>query len=40
MRALTAPLRIARRLKLAVRYYILLGYSWHLAWSKAERSQS
>lgn len=37
MRALTAPLRIANRLTLAVRYYMVLGYSWHLAWSKAAR---
>lgn len=34
MRALTWPLRFARRLALAVRYHIALRYSWHLAWVK------
>lgn len=36
-RALIWPLRAARRLALAIRYYWALGYSWHLAWSKAAR---
>ncbi len=35
-RALTWPLRAVRRLALAGRYYARLGYSWHLAWVKAE----
>jgi hypothetical protein len=35
--ALTAPLRIAQRLLLAVKFYSRLGYSWHLAWTKAAR---
>jgi len=37
MRALTWPLRTASRLWLAVRYWMALNYSWHLAWMKAER---
>lgn len=37
MRALTWPLRAARRLWLASRYWMALRYSWHLAWMKAER---
>lgn len=35
MHALTWPLRAARRLALAVRYWAALGYPWHLAWIKA-----
>lgn len=45
MRALTAPFRMARlctsfgrRMALAVRFHLQLGYSWHLAWIKAERA--
>ena len=38
MRALTAPFRVTRRLALAVRFHLQLGYSWHLAWIKAERA--
>lgn len=38
MRALTAPFRVLRRLGLAVRFRLQLGYSWHLAWVKAERA--
>ena len=37
MRALTLPARIIRRIALAARYYLSLGYSWHLAWVKAAR---
>lgn len=41
MRALIAALRaVARgvsRLRLALRYYSRLRYSWHLAWQKAAR---
>lgn len=37
MRALTWPLRTLRRLALAVKFYALLGYTWHLAWTKAAR---
>lgn len=37
MRALTSPLRIAARAILAVRYWTMLDYSWHLAWVKAAR---
>ncbi len=28
---------IVQRLALATRYYLALGYSWHLAWIKAAR---
>lgn len=37
MRALTLPLRVARRLALAVKFHGRLGYPWHLAWAKAAR---
>ena len=37
MRALTWLMRALRRLALAIRYYLALGYTWHLAWAKAER---
>lgn len=41
MRALTnlilVPLRTLQRLALAIKFYGRLGYSWHLAWVKAER---
>lgn len=37
MRALTWPLRAAARLLLAVKFWLMLGYSWHMAWVKAER---
>jgi len=37
MRALTWPLRALRRLVLAGKYWLALDYSWHLAWTKAER---
>ena len=36
MRALNWSLRLVRRLGRALRYYSRLGYSWHLAWVKAE----
>lgn len=35
--AAAAPVRIARRLSLALRFYHHLGYTWHLAWVKAAR---
>lgn len=37
MRALTFPARLAARAALAIRYWALLDYSWHLAWVKAAR---
>ena len=37
MRALTVPLRLVKRAALAVRFCLALRYSWHLAWTKAER---
>lgn len=37
MRLIAFVLRLARRLKLACRYFLSLKYSWHLAWVKAER---
>lgn len=37
MRAITLPARLARRAALASRYYLTLGYTWHLAWVKAAR---
>ena len=37
MRALTWLMRALRRLALAVRYFLALDYSWHMAWIKAER---
>ena len=37
MRALTWPLRTLHRLALAVKFLMVLGYSWHLAWVKAAR---
>lgn len=37
MRALTWPMRALRRLALAGKYYVTLGYSWHVSWIKAER---
>lgn len=36
-RVLTGIARAAARFLLAVRYWLRLGYSWHLAWLKAER---
>lgn len=30
-------MRLISRLALAARYYLALGYSWHLAWIKAAR---
>ena len=36
-RALMGMSRAAARFLLAVRYWLRLGYSWHLAWLKAER---
>jgi hypothetical protein len=36
-RALTFPLRAVRRLALALKLHVKLGYSWHLAWVKAAR---
>lgn len=35
--ALINPLRLVRRVQLALRYYNRLRYSWHLAWQKAAR---
>lgn len=37
MHALTWPLRVMQRVALAARYYLTLGYTWHLAWVKAAR---
>lgn len=37
MHALTAPLRIARRLAQALKFHSRLNYTWHLAWVKAAR---
>lgn len=37
MRALTAIARLISRASLAVRYFLALDYSWHLAWVKAAR---
>jgi len=37
LRLIGAPMRLARRLALATRYYLALNYTWHLAWMKAER---
>lgn len=34
---LLMPLRALQRLALAVKFYIQLNYSWHLAWYKAAR---
>ena len=35
MKLITWPLRLTRRFWLAARYWLGLGYSWHLAWIKA-----
>ncbi len=32
---LTNAVRFARCLVLAARYYVALGYTWHLSWVKA-----
>lgn len=37
MRALTFPGRLVARGLLALRYWLALDYSWHLAWVKAAR---
>jgi len=37
MYALTAPLRLFRRLALAAKFYNRLNYTWHLAWVKSAR---
>lgn len=37
MHALNAAARALRRVRLALRYYHRLGYTWHLAWVKAAR---
>lgn len=37
MHALTAPLALVARASLAMRYWLALDYSWHLAWVKAAR---
>lgn len=37
MHALTLPLQLAARATLALRYWLALDYSWHLAWVKAAR---
>ncbi|WP_415034931.1 hypothetical protein [Azonexus sp.] len=37
VRFVALPLRVLRRLSLALRYYRHLNYSWHLAWAKSER---
>lgn len=37
MRALTSPLRALQRVALALKYFIRLDYSWHLAWVKSAR---
>ena len=37
MRALISAIRLLRRARLAVRYWLALNYSWHLAWIKSAR---
>lgn len=36
-RCLKAIAKLIARFTLAVRYYTRLDYTWHLAWTKAER---
>ena len=38
MRLIIAPARFVARLTLACRFWLLLNYTWHLSWAKAERN--
>jgi hypothetical protein len=36
---LSRAARFVRRLRRAIAFYVRLGYTWHLAWTRAERSE-